>query len=156
VQRRYEHVQNPERVLQEIIRCSKPNALVFLEFPSYYSLIIGHHLYDYGLFGAQFMPKRFVKWFVRRKGSTSRHSAEYMLHEFESLNKLTISQFKKWIKKYNIEVIKERHHFKHPDYFDFNISFIKHLPILREIIPTGHYTLARINKTISEQTQHYR
>lgn len=144
-----EHVKDVEKTFSEMHRCLKKGGYIFLEITPYYSLITGHHLYDFTLLPAQYLPKKLMKiWILRKKPSKLNQTLwkkpskfttpQQAWEQFASLNKLSISQVKKLAQKNNLKLLKENFVFKIPSLFETNINWIKYFGFLKEIIPMSY------------------
>jgi ubiquinone/menaquinone biosynthesis C-methylase UbiE len=114
-------VKHPKKTIEECTRVLKPNGVLYVEFTPYYS-ITGHHLYDFSKLPIHIFPKSVVKKIVYGKKISGFMDHDYFWNQFESLNKLRISQFQKMTSDY--EKIFERFIIKYPEVFEINLPFI--------------------------------
>ena len=124
-----EHVKNPAKMIQEASRVLKSGGYLYIELTPYYS-ITGHHLYDFAKWPIHLLPKEEIKKIVFSKKIKSFMTAEYSWRQFESLNKLRISQFQQMVKKF--QKIEERFIIKYPEKFEINIPIIDFLGLLKD------------------------
>jgi len=124
-----EHVRNPGKTLEEIERVLKPGGYLYVEFTPYYS-ITGHHLYDFAKWPIHILPREKIRQIVYSKKIKGFMTQEYYWKQFESLNKLRISEFQRRVKHF--EKIEERFIIKYPEKFEINIPFINFLGPLKD------------------------
>ena len=118
-----EHVQNPAKIMQEVLRVLKPRGYLYVEFTPYYS-ITGHHLYDFAKWPIHLLPREKIKNIVFSKKVQGFMTSEYYWKQFESLNKLRIHEFQTMVKKY--QIIEERYIIKYPEKFKIHLPFLKY------------------------------
>jgi 2-polyprenyl-3-methyl-5-hydroxy-6-metoxy-1,4-benzoquinol methylase len=133
-----EHVRDYDKSFSEMNRCLKRKGYIFLEMSPYYSLVAGHHLYNFSFLPAQYLPKKFMKWWILRKKPNKRDTPVEAWKQFEYLNKISISKLRKLAKKYNLKILEENFIFKYPELFEININWIKYFGFLKEIIPMSY------------------
>jgi len=119
-------------------RCLKKEGFVFLEMAPYYSLISGHHLYTYTFLPAQYLPKSFVKWWLFKKKPNKTDTPQSRWESFITLNKITVSHFKKLAVKNGFKILEENYIFKVPEKFSIKINWIKYFGFLKEMIPMSY------------------
>jgi len=137
----FEHVADIDKSMAEIKRVLKKDGQLVLEMTPYYSLISGHHLYNYTLLPAQYLPKKFIKWWIFRKSPYKVRSPQDAWDQFMTLNKVSIKATKRLVKKYNLKLLKENYVFKIPHLFEVNINWIKYFGFLKEIIPISYQVI---------------
>lgn len=138
-----EHVQNYPKSILEMKRCLKLNGFIFIEMTPYYSLISGHHLYNFSLLPAQFLPKSLMKRIIMSKKPFAVRSPQQAWDTFITLNHITIRGLKKSLNKNGLEMIEESYIFKIPKLFSIKINWIRHLGFLQEIIPMSYQVALR-------------
>lgn len=141
----FEHVQNPNKSMKEMSRVLKKNGYVFLEATPYFSLIAGHHLYNFTLLPAQFFPKQFIKWLIFKKKAYPVRSPKDAWETFIGLNKISIFKIRKLAIMNKFEIIEENYIIKIPKLFEIKINWIKYLPFFREIITMSYQVVLRKN-----------
>lgn len=119
-----EHVKNPQKTIEESYRVLKPEGYLYIEFTPYYS-ITGHHLYDFAKWPIHILPPDKIKKIVFSKKIKGIFDSQYFWEQFESLNKLRISNFQKMISKF--KKIEEKFIIKYPEVFEINLPFINFL-----------------------------
>jgi len=119
-----EHVNDPGSILKESRRVLKSGGILYVEFTPYYSFT-GHHLYDYTKWPVHLLPKDLIKKIVYSKKVKSFITQDGYWQIFESLNKLKISKFQKWVS--SLTTIDERYIIKYPDIFELNMPWMKWL-----------------------------
>jgi len=65
-----EHVADPQGLIEELIRATKPGGLIYLSFTNWYSPWGGHEMSPWHLLGADFAARRYV----RRHGRQPKHT----------------------------------------------------------------------------------
>ena len=133
-----EHVRDYDKSFSEMNRCLKKKGYIFLETTPYYSLVAGHHLYNFSFLPAQYLPKEFMKWWILRKKPNKRDTPVEAWKQFEDLNKITISKVRKLAKKYNLKILEEKFIFKYPELFEININWIKYFGFVKEIVTMSY------------------
>ncbi len=134
-----EHVSEPESVLDEIMRVVKPDGKIYINFPPYYHPF-GAHLSDAINMPWEhffFSEKACIKAYrdlvakypdaadrIKFRFSTDENGKEYISY----INKMTISRFKKILKKKNISPL----YYKEAPLRRFLTAFAK-LPLLKEL-----------------------
>jgi SAM-dependent methyltransferase len=61
-----EHVADPQGLIEELIRATKPGGLIYLSFTNWYSPWGGHELSPWHLLGADFAARRYVRRYGRQ------------------------------------------------------------------------------------------
>lgn len=125
-----EHVKKPEKMINECVRVLKRSGLLYVEFTPYYS-ITGHHLYDYSKLPIHTLPKKLIKKIVFSKKIKSFMTQEYYWEQFESLNKLRIGKFQKFVEKDFVK-ISERFIIKYPEVFEINLGFVNYFGFFKD------------------------
>lgn len=141
----FEHVQNPNKSMEEMSRVLKKNGYVFLEATPYFSLIAGHHLYNFTLLPAQFLPKQFIKWLIFKKKAYPVRSPQDAWETFIGLNKISINKIRKLAVMNKFKIIEENYIIKIPKLFEIKINWIKYVPIVREIITMSYQLILQKN-----------
>lgn len=131
-----EHVDNPEKMIDECYRVLKKSGILYVEFTPYYS-ITGHHLYDYAKWPIHILPKGKIKKIVFSKKVNSYLTPEYYWDQFESLNKLKIGKFQKMING-RFNKIEERFIVKYPELFEINLSFVNYFGALKDFFTMSY------------------
>lgn len=124
-----EHVENPKKMLSEVLRVLKPKGILYVEFTPFYS-VTGHHLYDYTVLPIHLLTPWLIKDMIHKKNVKSFQSKEDFWNLYLSLNKLTISTFQKMLKK--TTTVEEKYIIKYPDVFTVNLPFLKFLGPLKD------------------------
>lgn len=134
-----EHVGNPEAVLEEVMRVIKPDGRIYINFPPYYHPF-GAHLSDainmpwvHFFFSEKSCIKAYRELVAKYPDAADRlafrFSTDEKGHEYISyINKMTISRFKKILKKMNISPL----YYKEAPLRKFLSPFAK-LPFLKEL-----------------------
>ncbi len=144
-----EHVDDLKGVLEEAKRVLKKGGLLCAEFPPYYSLT-GHHLYRFTLLPMQYLPKRFVKWYLLRGKVAAPGSGELAdvpatpaaaWNTFRTLNKITIRRFKKLAG--GMSLLDEKFIFKYPGLFAVNLKALKFIPLLKEVFSLSYFSVMK-------------
>ncbi len=125
-----EHVNRPEITITECNRVLKLGGILYVEFTPYYS-ITGHHLYDFAKWPIHILPKHIIKRIVYTKKVKSFLTADDYWLQFESLNKLRISQFQNMVKSFH--TLQERFIIKYPEMFEIDIPLLNLLGPLKDI-----------------------
>ena len=141
----FEHVKNPNKSMQEMSRVLKKNGYLFLEATPYFSLIAGHHLYNFTLLPAQFLPKKFIKWLIFKKKAYQIRSPQDAWETFISLNKISINKIKKLAIMNKFKIIEENYIIKIPSLLEIKINWIKYLPIFRELLTMSYQLILQKN-----------
>ena len=126
-----EHVEKPDIMMKECVRVLKKGGLLYCEFTPYYSLI-GHHLYDYAKWPIHILPKKLIKKIVLSKKDNTFFSNELSWKQFESLNKLKVSEFQKMV--INLKILNQKFILKYPDLFEINLPFLNLLGQFKDIL----------------------
>jgi SAM-dependent methyltransferase len=104
----FEHIQNPRAVLSEIRRILKPDGVLFLQLWPFYFSERGSHLWDW-------FPEPFHHLVGSKEGiADAMHQSsvaddawtEYMLHEFEGLNRITLDDLQKALIAAEFDVVR--------------------------------------------------
>lgn len=132
-----EHVRDPEKTIRECMRILKRGGLLYSEFTPYYSLIAGHHMYDFTFLPLQFLPESFAFQYILFKRS------QRELERFRSLNKLTITKFRRMIRKYNVKVLFENYIVKYPPFLNIGFKLLKYGGIMGELIPMSYISIIK-------------
>ena len=138
-----EHVKDYSKSLLEMNRCVKQNGFIFIEMTPYYSLISGHHLYNYSLLPAQFLPKKLMKWIILRQKPFAVRSPKQAWATFTHLNRISIRDLKRTIHQNKLKILEENYIFKIPKLFYVKINWIKYFGFLQEIIPMSYQVALR-------------
>jgi len=134
----FEHVQNPSKSMKENFRVLKKNGFLLIEATPYFSLIAGHHLYNFTLLPAQFLPRSFIKWIIFKKKGYPIRSPQSAWETFTGLNKISIAKIKKLAIINQFKIVEENYIVKIPKLFEVKINWIKHIPIIREIVTMSY------------------
>lgn len=118
-----EHIENPELMIQECYRCLKPGGILYVEFTPYYNFV-GHHLYDFAKWPIHILPEAWIKQFVYAKQVRGVFDHDYYWAQFKSLNKMRITEFKNYVR--NFQVIETHHIVKYPEVFEVDIPIFKY------------------------------
>lgn len=124
-----EHVENPKKMLSEVLRVLKPKGILYVEFTPFYS-VTGHHLYDYTVLPIHLLTPWLIKDMIQKKTVKSFQSKEDFWNLYLSLNKLKISTFQKMLT--NTTTVEEKYIIKYPDVFTVNLPFLKFLGPLKD------------------------
>ncbi len=136
-----EHVRDPLKTLKEAKRVLKKEGTIFVEFSPYYAYPTGHHLYylgfPMGFLPFQFLPRSLARYLIFNSKVKIRASPERIFADFRTLNKITVSKFKRIIKEANLKVVKEYNLIMMP-HKEINISFLGGVPLFREVITMSY------------------
>ena len=101
-----EHLENPEKAVSECCRVLKPEGLLFINFPLFYSPYGGHTIDYIKTPWYHILPDRWVRRAIRKKQSKPGIiTTDYVEKLYMSLNKLTLKRYYKIIQKNNLEEI---------------------------------------------------
>lgn len=133
-----EHVPKPQKMMQEVIRVTKTDGLIYVEFTPFYS-ITGHHLYDYTKLPIHlFAPSR-IKRMIYTKQVDSFNSQDYYWELYKSLNKLKVSHFQEMMKK--TTKIEEKFIIKYPDKFEINLPILNLLGPFKDLFTMSYESI---------------
>ena len=123
-----EHIKEPEELVTEMVRITKPDGYIYLSFPPFYSPVGGHHFSPWHLFGEKVAVWAFSKrkWHVNEKWTVEPY--DFKTDSFEKgfgnygLFKLSIKQARSLLTLENISVLDQS-----VKYFRVNTSLIPFL-----------------------------
>lgn len=124
-----EHVNRPDKIVQEVKRVLKRKGFLYVEFTPYYS-ITGHHLYDYAKWPIHILSRERIKQIVFGRKIPGFISQTDFWNQFLSLNKLRISTFQKLVA--DLQKCDERFIIKYPELFELNIPIIDYFGPLKD------------------------
>lgn len=124
-----EHVEDPQKMMKEVLRVAKKRGLIYVEFTPFYS-VTGHHLYDYTKLPIHLVAEGRIKNMIYSEDVDSFTSKDEYWELYKSLNKMRISAFQKMMK--GTDKIEEQFIIKYPDVFSLNLPFINHLGPLKD------------------------
>jgi len=133
-----EHVRDYKKYFSEMNRCLKKGGYVFLETTPYYALITGHHLYDFTLLPAQYLPQKLMKWWILKKKSNKKKTSNQAWEQFISLNKISIAKVRELAQESNFKTREENFIFKTPQFIEIKINWIRRFGFLKEIVPMSY------------------
>lgn len=114
-----EHVAEPEAMLAEMVRVTRPGGTVFVSFTPWFSPWGGHETAPWHYLGGGYARRRF-----RRK-----HGREPKNRYGETLFPLTVGAALRWARRAeNVTVVRAL-----PRYHPWWATWIVHIPVLREI-----------------------
>jgi len=101
-----EHLENPEVAVSECRRVLKPEGLLFVNFPLFYSPYGGHTIDYIKIPWFHILPDRLVRQAIRRQQSKFRIiTTDYVEKLYMSLNKMTLKRYYTLIKQNNLKEI---------------------------------------------------
>jgi len=124
-----EHTKNPKKMFAEALKVLKSGGVLYVCFGPYYS-ISGHHLYDFAKWPIHILPKKNIRKIVYAKKLDGYFNNDYFWSQYESLNKLKISEFQKMTEP--LKRIEERFIMKYPP-FEINLPFLNFLGPLKDL-----------------------
>src|SRR5260370_22018574 len=115
-----EHVADPVGLIDEMIRVTRPDGVIYLSFTNWYSPWGGHEMSPWTLLGANFAARRFV----RRYGREPKH------HVGTNLYRVHIGPILRTMRsRKDIEIVDAR-----PRYYPRWCRFVLRLPGIRELV----------------------
>jgi SAM-dependent methyltransferase len=114
-----EHVADPQGLIEELIRATKPGGLIYLSFTNWYSPWGGHEMSPWHLLGADFAARRYV----RRHGRLPKHSVGRNLYRVHIGPILRLMRSRP-----EIEIIDAM-----PRYYPRWCAFVLRIPVVREL-----------------------
>ncbi len=136
-----EHVEDPEKAIKEAVRVTKEGGKIFLEYSPFYAYPTGHHLYGLGFpkgfLPFQFMPRGLVKYLVLHTKLKGKDTPDFMFWQFDNLNRISVRQTNKILRKEHLEKIDERYCISLP-HREIEVNFLRFIPLLNELIVMSH------------------
>jgi SAM-dependent methyltransferase len=114
-----EHVAEPDRMLAEMVRVTKPGGTVFVSFTPWFSPWGGHETAPWHFFGGRYARQRYL----RKYGHEPKNKFG------ESLFALTVGKALRWARQSGHAVLVRAL----PRYHPWWATWIVHVPILREL-----------------------
>ncbi len=115
-----EHVADPVGLIDEMIRVTKPDGVIYLSFTNWYSPWGGHEMSPWHLVGANFAARRFV----RRNGREPKH------HLGRNLYRVHVGPVLRMMRsRSDIQILDAL-----PRYYPRWCRFVLRLPLLREFV----------------------
>jgi len=145
----FEHVKSPVLSMAEMSRVLKNNGWIFLEITPYYSLLTGHHLYNFSLMPAQYLPKRLIKWWLYRQKPQGIRTPQEAWNTFITLNQVKINTIRQLVKNNHLSIMAENFIFKIPGFIEIKINWIKHFGWLKDIIPMSYQLVLSKNNAVN-------
>jgi len=136
-----EHVEKPEKLIEEMVRLTKPGGYIYLSFPPFYSPVGGHHFSPWHLLGEKVAVWAFSKrkWHVNQNWTDEPYDFESLSYKKAfgryGLFPLSIGDVRKLISK--VGLILQDQSVK---YVNINVS---RLPLISEILTWQVQFLAR-------------
>jgi SAM-dependent methyltransferase len=115
-----EHVPDPQGLIEELIRATKPGGVIYLSFTNWYSPWGGHEMSPWHLLGADFAARRYV----RRHGRLPKHSVGRNLYRVHLGPILRLMRSRP-----EIEILDAM-----PRYYPRWCRFVLHIPVVRELV----------------------
>ena len=127
-----EHVKEPEELVKEMVRTTKPGGYIYLSFPPFYSPVGGHHFSPWHLFGEKVAVWAFSKrkWHVNQNWTDEQY--DFKTNSFErafgnyGILKLKIRQVRAIIYREKLRVLDQS-----VKYLRFNASL---LPLIGDFL----------------------
>jgi SAM-dependent methyltransferase len=114
-----EHVADPQGLIEELIRATKPGGLIYLSFTNWYSPWGGHEMSPWHLLGADFATRRYV----RRYGRQPKHTIGRNLYRVHIGPILRLMRSRP-----EVEIVDAM-----PRYYPRWCSFVVRIPVVREL-----------------------
>jgi SAM-dependent methyltransferase len=126
-----EHVPDPQGLIEELIRATKPGGLIFLSFTNWYSPWGGHEMSPWHLLGADFAARRYM----RRYGRQPKHSVGRNLYRVHIGPVLRLMRSRP-----EVEILDAM-----PRYYPRWCRFVLRLPVVRELAAWNLLLIVRRN-----------
>jgi SAM-dependent methyltransferase len=124
-----EHVADPDGLIDELIRATKPGGVIYLSFTNWYSPWGGHEMSPWHLLGADFAARRFV----RRHGRQPKHSVGRNLYRVHVGPVLRLMRSRP-----DVEILEAM-----PRYYPRWCRFVLRIPLVRELVTWNLLVIAR-------------
>jgi SAM-dependent methyltransferase len=124
-----EHVQDPQGLIEELIRATKPGGVIYLSFTNWYSPWGGHEMSPWHLLGADFAARRYV----RRYGRQPKHSVGRNLYRVHIGPILRLMRSRP-----EIEILEAT-----PRYYPRWCRFVLRIPAVREFVTWNLLVIVR-------------
>ena len=115
-----EHVADPQGLIEELIRATKPGGLVYLSFTNWYSPWGGHEMSPWHLLGVGFAARRYA----RRHGHPPKHSVGDNLYRVHIGPVLRLMRSRP-----EVEILDAM-----PRYYPRWCRFVLRIPVVRELV----------------------
>jgi SAM-dependent methyltransferase len=126
-----EHVPDPQGLIEELIRATKPGGLIYLSFTNWYSPWGGHEMSPWHLIGANFAARRFV----RRHSRQPKHSVG------RNLYRVHIGPVLRFMRsRPEVEILDAM-----PRYYPRWCRFVVRIPVVRELAAWNLLMIMRRN-----------